>query len=118
MKDYSENRRFYCSNYFFQGTSYIKIISQECLESKNKVVFMISTLLSGHMTKYIQRIIVNSDFNHCVLLSILLREVNNFISIHSDVFQYMAQQIRTWMKNEVGPIVVVVCLFVCLFVCF
>ena len=72
---------------------------------------MISTPLSGHVTKYIQRIIVNSDFNHCVLLSILSREVNNFISTHGDVFQYIARQIRIWMKNEVGPIVVFVCLF-------
>ena len=109
MKDYSENRRFCRSNCSFQGIILLKLyFFQECLESENKVVFMISTPLSGHVTKYIQRIIVNSDFNYCVVLSILSREVNNFISTHGDVFQYLAQQIRIWMKNEVS---VIFCIF-------
>ncbi|XP_057313042.1 sec1 family domain-containing protein 2-like [Hydractinia symbiolongicarpus] len=77
--------------------------AKECLESENKCVFLISTPLNGQVSKYIQRIVKNSDFNHCIISSSLSSEMNEFISNSTNqltAFDNFCHQLRLWMQNE------------------
>ena len=53
--------------------------NKECLESEQKCVFLVSSPLQGSILKYIQRIIKNSDFVECTIVSSLDSDVNQFI---------------------------------------
>jgi len=80
--------------------------TKECLESESKCVFIISTPLTGQVLKYIQRIIKNSDFDHCIIVTSISSNVNDFIANQTNVFQHVTQQIKTWMQNEFASVAI------------
>ncbi|XP_047125491.1 sec1 family domain-containing protein 2 isoform X1 [Hydra vulgaris] len=91
---------------FASGALAVKDIknTKECLESEDKAVFAVSSNLYGSVSKYMQKIINNSDFRSCVVVSVVTDDVQQFLG---GSFKEFACKVKLWMKDELSSVLVV-----------
>ena len=85
------------------------IVPQDCLDSQTKAVFVISSLLSGYVTKRIQSIVSSSDFQHTTVICLVSPSIHEAVGSLSQPHQLqrpmkygeLARSLKMWMGSEV-----------------
>eukprot|EP00112_Aurelia_sp_Birch-Aquarium-sp1_P013412 Seg2846.1 transcript_id=Seg2846.1/GoldUCD/mRNA.D3Y31 product="Sec1 family domain-containing protein 2" protein_id=Seg2846.1/GoldUCD/D3Y31 len=82
--------------------------TKDCLDSQTKAVFIISSLLSGYVTKRIQNIVSSSDFQHTTIICLVSPTIHEAVGSLSHPHQLQrpmtygefARSLKMWMGSE------------------